>query len=416
MEFAPLERLGQTELAKRTLVKCYQFYEAHRSSRSVIKLLAAQNGTSTDPLSLEKILKEGPASFIENRIRALSMRLHDISRGEQPESETLIQEGSHTHIQSSDSTEGSLKSTTSDETESLANAWDFPEPSTYKFRWTHIPANNMRWVEKLLVSIEREVEDFRKEREEKRDTPSANAIQLDEGDGIGNKVAEWLSGMVDNPLAYPAGPILVRGAQKIQNEETSTLGILKKAFEDPTKLKKVIIEANPNGEAGKVDVDDTREQTAMLRAVNEIGPGTQPIQIWEKMKDAAMAPRIGPSLTGTLLKPTNWNFKQKVPIHKKLHGHFMLPGVEFFVPGLRNNSSSGSTIAHDSTLIQDCKNGQESNVLQQSKNEVLQLFLYVSPLVYSQNCAQMLIINSSLIFTGIHLVLPNIGGTLLIRR
>src|SRR5262249_12687475 len=168
------------------------------------------------------------------------------------------------------------------------------------------------------------------------------------------------------------------------------------------------------------DVDDTREQVAMLRAVNEIRPGAQPIQVWEKMRDAAMAPRraASESLTGILLKPTNWNFKQSLPIHKKLHGHFMQPGVEFFVPGLGNDSSLSldSTIARDSTLIRDCKNGQESDVLRGSKNDVLQLFLYVSPLVYAQNCAQMLILNSSLIFTGIHLVPSNIGGTWLIRR
>jgi len=390
MEFATLERQGQTELGKRTLVKCYQFYEVHRSSRHVVKLLAAQNGTSTDTPSLNQMLKEGPARLIQNRTKALSQQLHDISRSEQPESETLVQKGSHPHIQSSNSTEGSSSSTpTSDETESLASAWDFPEPSTYKFRWTHIPANNMRWVEKVLGAIEREIEESNKEREEKKDAPSANAIQLDEGDGTGNKVTKWLNEMVNNPIGYAAGPILVGGAQKIQNEQTSTFDVLKKALEDPAELKKVIIEANPdgNGEAtDKVDVDNTREQVAMLRAVNEIRPGAQPIQVWEKMRDAAMAPRTAVSLTGTLLKPTNWNFKQKVAIHKKLHGRFMQPGVEIFVPGLGKDSSSSldSTTARDSTLIMDCKHGQESNVLQESKNEILQLFLYVSDLVYAQ--------------------------------
>src|SRR5438034_4277959 len=61
---------------------------------------------------------------------------------------------------------------------SLARYYMIPSSDQYTFRWVHVPSNNMRWVEKVLRGIEREIENSHLQKVQQNETGADDSPPL----------------------------------------------------------------------------------------------------------------------------------------------------------------------------------------------------------------------------------------------
>ena len=350
-------------------VECHQFYTVSRSEGEVVKLMSA----SPQP-TIGELLEQGPAFYIQQRRQEFGSNPENPESPQPPQSPATDSDPSF-----------------EDDGEALAGVYDIPDPDQYNFRWTHIPANNMRWVEKVLRRIEKEVEDFRFEAAQRSNSSDSSVINGDWKSAYSDEDT-IIDNVFKHPLASPAAPLLAKGAEELGAKRgIPAREILAKALQDPFQLREVLVEAPTDGRTGgeiselSAVVDDAREQVTMLKATNLIPEDASPQTVWTYLNKAALKPRHSASLTSKLLSPAYWNFKQYKAIHGHAHGRFMRPSFGLFYP----SSADGEL--------------PKSLEVEPSRNGVLQLFLYVRPL-YSIYLRR-LTFYSFRTSTGIHLAL-----------
>lgn len=375
MRNAIFESGSYQKLIEMVQVECHQFYEVERYDGQVIKLMSA-----LPQPTIKQILDRGPAFYVQQRRQEFGTDIENVS-------------GASTLLTDASPPESPLRRSdlsVEDFGQTLEGVYDIPGLDQYKFRWTHIPVNIMRWVEKVLRRIEMEIEDSHLEAAKETSSRDSSVINFDWSPVHSDK-SSIVDEVLNHPLASPAAALLAKGAEELSAKHgTPAKEILDKALQDTSQLRKVIVEAQPDGRArGDLSelgslVDDTREQITMLKATKLLPEDATPKTVWTYLNKAALKPTKLPSLTSTLLRPENWNFKQYKAIHEHPHGRYLQTSFELFYP------NSADTLPKDSGV-------------QRSPNGVLQLFLYVS-LLYSI-LLHLLTLYSFRMSTGIHLAL-----------
>ncbi|OCK85213.1 hypothetical protein K432DRAFT_439422 [Lepidopterella palustris CBS 459.81] len=231
---------------------------------------------------------------------------------------------------------------------STPTAYKLPDISQSRFRWIHIPANNMVWVEKIFQAVEkeRELKRFNKAAESTHsveDMPYSPESQMPETEEI--PTAE-----LSVPLEDPAKSHLLKAAELLSKKndpiEAPRLG---EAIRDPRKATRLLKasqtvpdprEAALIPEASQV-IEDLREKSTYLEVSKELvqkGEFPQPIFIANAIQEERNKPRLGSSL----LDKQFWISKQYNSRHGLPHGRFMQPFFQLFMP--RIPSESGLTM------------------------------------------------------------------------
>jgi hypothetical protein len=79
-------------------------------------------------------------------------------------------------------------------------------------------------------------------------------------------------------------------------------------------------------------IEDTRERISMVKAAQNLPRTASPKTTLVTLNRAVIKERRTPSTTSALLKPVDWNFKQKEAGHGCPHGRYMWPSFQVFYP------------------------------------------------------------------------------------
>ena len=303
--------------------------------------------------SLEEFFKNGPSSFLLKR-----SELAKKPSTEEDLSQAATSNGMHTSTDAGQLTPApaggqAMGSTTKrgpSNSDDSRSGYHIPDLNQYLFRWIHIPANNMSWVEKTLRTIEKEVaiEEFREAGEYPAsgtfgDSPVETAIETPISEPE-KQTAEVL----ENPIANPALSQLLKGAVVLERKEGNLKvnDILTEAVQNPTQAKDLLQASQLEDPRRPTQlsempaiVDDIREQASMLKTavLLEKKNKARKTKITTEnfvaaLNKAVLAVREKPSLAATLLHPRVWNLLQFTPNHERPHGRFMVPGLHAFYP------------------------------------------------------------------------------------
>lgn len=220
---------------------------------------------------------------------------------------------------------------------SSPSAYSLPESS--RFRWIHIPCNNMVWVDKLFLVVEREREKrgFEKVAES---TPIMAAIEIDPEEPIPENLvmSETPTELLEHPLENPLASHLLKAKELVEQEGLSAPD-LKEALMDPraqTKLLKLAQDLPARKKTNLIPeatqmVEDTRENRIIVETVKEqIEEGRCPDLglINERLREDRNKPR----LSSAVLDEEYWLLKQMTSRHDLPHGRFMEPSCYVFLP------------------------------------------------------------------------------------
>ncbi|ORY17310.1 cora-like Mg2+ transporter protein-domain-containing protein [Clohesyomyces aquaticus] len=355
-------------LERELKVEVHLFYELNEEKQSTIKLW------SVTPF-LRGLINDGPGACLERRVELAvkdasnddgeedgPSRTHTPSRrrgastsNDTPprlhSGSTLVGPGNHNgHSPTLLTTNlGEATDGDADETESNNST-----PSTYKlpdlghshFRWIHVPANNMIWVEKIFQSVERD-------RERKRFAEAAESIQGVEGQSEMATSPESEDGTCFTPsekqiglLEDPARAQLLKAAEIIdRHDKPVDAPGLKAAIADPQKGAALIKVAQsvpaPKSPAiipeAAQTIDDIRERAVFLEVTKDNLRRGETVQT-ETIAKAIRDERKKPGLGSAVLDKHYWNRKQVNSRHGLPHGRYMQPFCQLFLPHSRSDS------------------------------------------------------------------------------
>jgi hypothetical protein len=234
------------------------------------------------------------------------------------------------------------------------SGYHIPDLSQYGlFRWIHVPANNMSWVEKTLCTIDKE-----DALEQCKEAAKSAVAGTRDDSPVNNSTAETpisepavpASDFLESPITNPALSQLLKSAvaqEQMRKESTATAtDLLAEAIQDPAQAVELLhasqseVSRQPTqlSEMPAI-VADIRERASMLKTATRLQKKVQDRKMkvntgkfLEDLNKAALEARETPSLTAALLHPKFWNLAQFKPNHERPHGRFMMPGFHAFYP------------------------------------------------------------------------------------
>ena len=230
------------------------------------------------------------------------------------------------------------------ESDSEAAAYPLPEPSQIRFRWIHIPANNMLWAENTILAVEKEREAARLKRAQKGDVSTSPALLTKViSDAKASKHISNPSDVLANPLTNPAASLLLKAKRALQRQpENASTHVLSEAVQDPAKAASLLKASqegvqDPRNTSRLADasltVEDLREQASMLETSQALEQNDQslPVTAFAILNQTVVNERKKPRLSYSLLNDRVWDLKQFLP-HGKPHGGYMEPHFQMFLP------------------------------------------------------------------------------------
>jgi hypothetical protein len=245
---------------------------------------------------------------------------------------------------------GLMTKQTAGSSDDSQSGYQIPDPSQYLFRWIHIPANNMSWVEMTLHAIEKESALEQYNEAAKHPTIGTCSDSPAKSSTAETPVSEpgiQSPDLIESPITSPAASQLLKGAmvQKQKKGDSTVTDLLAKAFQDPAHTVELLQASQSEDlreptELSEIPaiVTDIREQASMLKTATLLQRRKKERtkitteHFVTALNEAVLEARETPSLAETLLHPKFWNLAQFIPNHKRPHGRHMIPGFHPFYP------------------------------------------------------------------------------------
>ncbi|KAF2464298.1 uncharacterized protein BDR25DRAFT_346785 [Lindgomyces ingoldianus] len=347
-------------------VEVHLFYELNEGNQSTVKLW------SVNP-TLRDLINDGPGMRLERRV--------DLAVNEPQGNDARVhpEDSSHANIESngmpSNNKNRARKYTGStlaspqkddfrpqmhvvtdlgqsangeaDETgsnSSTPSAYKLPDLGHAHFRWIHVPANNMIWVEKIFQAVERD-------RERKRFKEVAESVkgveEMPEATDSAASESDLHSTPVEGLLEDPAKSQLLKAVEVIQQQDKPVEAPgLNAAVKDPRKGV-ALLKIAQNVPSPKISsiipeatqaIEDIRERAVFLEVTKERTQRGETLR-GDVIAKAIREERSKPRLASAVLDKQYWNWKQVTSRHGLPHGRYMQPFCQLFLP--QSPSESG---------------------------------------------------------------------------
>jgi hypothetical protein len=328
-------------LDRRIKAEIHLFYDCVENDETYMKLW------SVAP-SLKTLFAFGPTKCLEQRKDSAKETLETPIEAPPgcPTTKPRCRAGNgDNNSQPSPSTEqppsGSTRDSGDNESETSSTlTYQLPDISTPRFRWIHVPANNMFWVEKVIQAVELEREKHRLNVAVKGvEDRLATAPQAP----TPKKYAKTTRYLIDDPGRATLDPLashLQKALKSIQGKgEEPPVENLVEAVTSPKKAVKllttILTDKNERNTLNLAETallaEDYGERARALEAAIPKDEG-QPFNYFNDMREAVKDGRHERKLGDTLLHKRVWNSKQVEARHGIPHGRYMEPYCEIFFP------------------------------------------------------------------------------------
>jgi hypothetical protein len=218
--------------------------------------------------------------------------------------------------------------------------YQLPDVYFPKFRWIHVPANNMFWVEKVIAAVELELERMRLKAAGKgmdrliKKAPDPPTL---------TEYAKSARDLIKDPTLAMLDPLASTYQKAIEvvkaKDEQSTVENVIDAVKNTKKAAQLIkMTSETKNERTMLSLPETtllaeefRERARILEAAKPEEEG-QPFAYFNDVREAVKQERERDKLGATLLNKQVWNSKQVGQRHDLPHGRYMDPHCEIFFP------------------------------------------------------------------------------------
>lgn len=323
-------------LEQRIKAEVHLFYDCVENGEAYVKLW------SVDP-SLKTLFAFGPARCLDqrktyaketlaapatmpSRSHRRAQTLESGSKSESPQSE-------RTPTNSGES--GDAESETSSTV-----TYQLPDVYLPKFRWIHVPANNMYWFEKIITAVEIECE---RNRLNAAEQGIDKLLEMAPDPPTPTEYAEPTRDLIEDPTLATLDPLASTYQKAIEvvkaKDEQSPVENVIEAVKNTKKAAQLIkMTLAAKNERTTFDMPETAllaeefgERARILEAAKPEQEG-QPFAHPNDVREAVKQERQRDKLGATLLNKRVWNSKQIEQRHDHPHGRYMEPHCEIFFP------------------------------------------------------------------------------------